>query len=88
VRDMVMRHPKRQISPKMGGTQLSMESRSLSRPPVGGLARDDNIFGSSESVTAGRVNFWHRVRTNDNWDVGRFRRVNFLKVSLDAINCF
>jgi hypothetical protein len=26
------------------------ESRSLSRPP-GGLARDDNVFGSSESAT-------------------------------------
>ena len=42
--------PEKVNLPQMGCTEFRPKSRSLSRPP-GGLARDDNIFGSSESVT-------------------------------------
>jgi hypothetical protein len=30
-------------------------------------------------------NFCHRVRTKGNWDVGRFRRVNFWAMSLKGM---
>lgn len=69
-----------------GSGRAGQESRSLSRPPEGGLTRDDNVFGSSGSVMAGTENFCHRVRTKGNRDVGRFRRVRFLELSLDGIN--
>jgi hypothetical protein len=69
----------------MGGTGISTESRSLFRPPEGGLTRDDNIRGSNRSVTLrtkrernrGTENSCHRVRIKGNWDVGRFGRVIF-----------
>ncbi len=64
-----------------GSGRAGQERRSLSRPPVGELTRDDNIifiFGSSESVGVKGENFCHRVRTKGNWDVGRFGRVFFL----------
>ena len=72
----------------MSGTEFRGEGRALFRPPEGGLARDDNIFGSSESVMAETENSCHRVRTKGNWDVGRFGRVKFFSMSLEAISCY
>jgi hypothetical protein len=57
-------HPKRQLSPKWAALNLD-RSRSVSRPPEGGPARDDNVFGLSESVTP-------RIKRERNRGNGKF----------------
>jgi hypothetical protein len=58
---------------------ISTESRSLARPPEGGLTRDDNLFPSSSGVMAERGNTYHRIRIEDDWNVDWSGRLIFFR---------
>jgi hypothetical protein len=60
-----------------GGTEFRPKADPSLVRRMSGLARDDNVFGSSESAMAEEENSCHLVRTKGNWDVGRFGRLIF-----------
>ena len=70
-------HPKRQISPKIGGAEFRAKADPSLVRRADSLVMRNIIFGSSESVAAETENSCHVIRSNGSWDVGRFGRVIF-----------